>query len=167
MVATVLGVSHMGAVVIHYQNWMMMMFFLRLSSILLTQEVMVDTSWRSVVIGGLTSSKTQPLLNTVYRPWILCMSMQVEMRITHTRWHVTVRFSRCLGGVSLRMKIKRCWTPSTQRSNFYEAIRGPMIVATSGQVVYLMSNCLVFGINSTPLVLPRFLERFHSGLPPR
>ena len=101
--------SPVGTKMTHNQKFMMMMLFLILRSMFLTQEVMVDASWRYGVIVYLNSSIAQPPLHTDYYPWSLCMRIQTGMRITHTIWRVTARDSRCLVKVSPRMKIIRCW----------------------------------------------------------
>ena len=112
---------------------MMILLFLRISSMLLTQELMVGVSWRSGVIFLLASSMTQPSLHTVYQHWSLCMSMQAGMRITRTLWCVNVSSSRRLFSLIPRMKGKICLAPSTFISCCYKASRGAMTVATSGQ----------------------------------
>ena len=42
-----------------------------------------------------------------------------------------------------------------------------MNVSTYGKYIFFTTNCLIYGINSTPLVLPGFLGGFHAGLPTR
>ena len=167
MNTTVLMRSTVGKISTQNQNLVMVMSSLRLSTMFLTQEVMVYTSWIYGFIAILTSLMTQTSLHTVYYPWSLCMNMQAEMCNTHTLWHVNTRSSRFFGKVNIRMKITIFCTPSTQRSGCSEKIRVSMYVVTSGKAIYLMTNWFISGINSTPLVLPRFWGRMHTSLPTR
>ena len=144
----------------------MMMLSPRLSTMVLTQQVMVGASSRSGFITGLTPMM-QTSLNNLCNPWSFYMSMQAGMRNNHTLFCVIFRFSRCLGKGIPGMKITRFWTPSTQRSDCYNAIRSHMDVPTSVKYISFMINFIIYGIKSTPLVLPRSLRRFYTGLLPR
>ena len=89
------------------------------------------------------------------------------MQDTHTLWHVIASSSIFLGNVSLRTKRTRCWNSSTHIIRCSKASRVYMDGATSGQAISLIIKCLIYGINSTPLVILSFGGRLHAGLPPR